>query len=311
MALRRAGRSSGRGARRRRRRGRVANRAAATRRNGRASRPAFCCVRARNGSSRTGARGIRRRACGIIGGHGRSVLVTGGAGYVGSHVVVELAQAGYAPVVLDDYSNSSPAVRTRLEALAGRPVPCINADVRDVVALRAASTITRSPPCHCAGRGRQRVGRTPARVLRRQRRRDACALEVMGEPASRRSSTRPPRRLRPAVVRRVDEEAPLAAASVYGRNVRVVEDFLRDLRATSTGGLQSCARSTPPARRVGHARRLAARTAQRSRHRAARAAAGEGGEVPRRTATTGPPRTAPPCATTCMSRTSRACTSPR
>src|SRR5262245_9093853 len=81
-----------------------------------------------------------------------SILVTGGAGYVGSHVVVELAQAGYGPVVLDDYSNSTPAVRTRLEALAGRPVPCINADVRDIVALRAAfHDHPIAGVVHCAG----------------------------------------------------------------------------------------------------------------------------------------------------------------
>src|SRR5437899_2745576 len=81
-----------------------------------------------------------------------TVLVTGGAGYVGSHVVVQLAQAGYAPVVLDSFANSTPAVLTRLEALAGRPVPCVNADLRDVVALRA---VFHDHPIaavvHCAG----------------------------------------------------------------------------------------------------------------------------------------------------------------
>ena len=81
-----------------------------------------------------------------------TILVTGGAGYVGSHVVVELARAGYAPVVLDDFSNSTPAVLPRLQALAGRPVPSINADVRDVVALRS---VFHDHPIagvvHCAG----------------------------------------------------------------------------------------------------------------------------------------------------------------
>ena len=61
-----------------------------------------------------------------------SVLITGGAGFVGSHVVVELARSGYAPVVLDNFTNSTPAIRTRLEALGGRPVPCVTADVRAV-----------------------------------------------------------------------------------------------------------------------------------------------------------------------------------
>ena len=133
-----------------------------------------------------------------------SVLVTGGAGYVGSHVVVELAQAGYAPVVLDDYSNSTPAMRTRLEALAGRPVPCINADVRDVVALRAAfHDHPIAAIVHCAGsEGRQRVGRAPARVLRRQRRRTLALVEVMGEAGVATLVLHVVRRdLRPAVVR--------------------------------------------------------------------------------------------------------------
>ena len=81
-----------------------------------------------------------------------TILVTGGAGYVGSHVVVELARAGYAPVVLDDFSNSTPAVLPRLQALAGRPVPHVNADVRDTAALRS---VFHDHPIagvvHCAG----------------------------------------------------------------------------------------------------------------------------------------------------------------
>ena len=80
-----------------------------------------------------------------------TILVTGGAGYVGSHVVVELARAGYAPVVLDNFVNSTPAVLPRLQALAGRPVPCVTADVRDVAgAARRSSTIIRSPPSSTA-----------------------------------------------------------------------------------------------------------------------------------------------------------------
>ena len=38
-----------------------------------------------------------------------TVLVTGGAGFLGSHIVVELARTGFAPVVLDNFSNSTPA----------------------------------------------------------------------------------------------------------------------------------------------------------------------------------------------------------
>src|SRR2546421_9428158 len=81
-----------------------------------------------------------------------TVLVTGGAGYVGSHVVVELARGGYAPVVLDNFANSTPAVLPRLESLSGRPVPWVNADLRDLVAVRR---VFHDHPIaavvHCAG----------------------------------------------------------------------------------------------------------------------------------------------------------------
>ncbi len=90
--------------------------------------------------------------------------MTGGAGYVGSHVVVELAHAGYAPVVLDNFVNSTPAVLPRLQAIAGRPVPCVTADVRDVAALRA---VFHDHPIaavvHCAGL--KSVGESEARPL--------------------------------------------------------------------------------------------------------------------------------------------------
>ena len=64
------------------------------------------------------------------------ILVTGGAGYVGSHVAVALADAGLVPIILDDFSSSSRAVLPRLSALAGRTVEHVEADVRDTAALR-------------------------------------------------------------------------------------------------------------------------------------------------------------------------------
>src|SRR5271169_408538 len=80
------------------------------------------------------------------------VLVTGGAGYVGSHIVVELARAGRAPVVLDNFATSSPAVLPRLRRLSGQPVPLLTGDVRDDGAL--AHTFATHPidaVVHCAG----------------------------------------------------------------------------------------------------------------------------------------------------------------
>ena len=64
------------------------------------------------------------------------ILVTGGAGYIGSHTVVELAQAGYEPVIIDDFSNSKESVLAGLRDILGRDVPCHHADCGDVEALR-------------------------------------------------------------------------------------------------------------------------------------------------------------------------------
>src|SRR5208282_2603369 len=83
---------------------------------------------------------------------GSIVLVTGGAGYVGSHIVVELARAGHAPVILDNFATSSPAVLPRLRRLTGQPVPLVTGDVRDAAALARAFALHRiDAVVHCAG----------------------------------------------------------------------------------------------------------------------------------------------------------------
>lgn len=161
-----------------------------------------------------------------------SILVTGGAGYVGSHVVVALAEAGYAPVVLDDYTNSTPAVRTRLEALAGRPVPCINADIRDVTSLRSAfHDHPIAAVVHCAGlKAISESEERPLAFYDVNVGGTLALIEVMGEAgvATIVYSSSAAVYGQPAALP-VQEDAPLAPASVYGRTKRIVEDFLRDL----------------------------------------------------------------------------------
>ena len=67
-----------------------------------------------------------------------NVLLTGGAGYIGSHMAVALAQAGHQPVVLDNFCNSKPSVMGRLAALCGEALPLVKADVRDTAAVARA-----------------------------------------------------------------------------------------------------------------------------------------------------------------------------
>ena len=60
-----------------------------------------------------------------------AVLVTGGSGYIGSHTCVELLNAGYEIVVLDNFSNSSPVALDRVRELTGKDFPVYNCDIRD------------------------------------------------------------------------------------------------------------------------------------------------------------------------------------
>jgi len=61
----------------------------------------------------------------------KKVLVTGGAGYIGSHTVVELVKSGYDPVILDDYRNSDDSVIKRLAQIIGKEPEHIVCDVCD------------------------------------------------------------------------------------------------------------------------------------------------------------------------------------
>jgi len=60
------------------------------------------------------------------------VLVTGGAGYIGSHTVIQLVAAGHDVLIVDNFSNAKPAVITRLESIAGVTLPVHAFDLRDI-----------------------------------------------------------------------------------------------------------------------------------------------------------------------------------
>ena len=60
-----------------------------------------------------------------------AILVAGGAGYIGSHTVVELDKAGYEVVILDDFSNSSPEVLRRLTTITGKKFPFYEGSILD------------------------------------------------------------------------------------------------------------------------------------------------------------------------------------
>ena len=60
-----------------------------------------------------------------------NILVTGGAGYIGSHTLIELIEAGYTPVVVDNLSNGSPEALKRVEKITGAKIPFHKLDLRN------------------------------------------------------------------------------------------------------------------------------------------------------------------------------------
>jgi len=70
------------------------------------------------------------------GGTGMNILVTGGAGYIGSHTCVELLQAGHKVIVADNFSNSKPQALQAIEAITGKKPVFYQIDVADYLSLK-------------------------------------------------------------------------------------------------------------------------------------------------------------------------------
>jgi UDP-glucose 4-epimerase len=160
------------------------------------------------------------------------VLVTGGAGYIGSHTVVRLAAAGHEPVIVDSFVNAKPTVSERIAALTGGTVPMHPVDVRDAAALDELFAAQHfDAVIHFAGL--KAVGESVAEPLRYYRNNlDATftLLEAMGrhgvEALVFSSSATVYGEDAPVPMR---EDAPRRASSPYGWTKAMIEQVLEDV----------------------------------------------------------------------------------
>ena len=160
------------------------------------------------------------------------VLVTGGAGYIGSHTCIELLAAGHDVVVLDNLSNSKAEALARVQGIAGRSLAFVQADLRDEEALAA---LFRDFPfeavVHFAGL--KAVGestRIPLAYYDNNVNGTLCLCRAMASAGVKRLvfSSSATVYGDPASVP-IREDFPRSATNPYGRTKLFIEEILRDL----------------------------------------------------------------------------------
>ena len=166
-----------------------------------------------------------------------SILVTGGAGYIGSHTCVELLNAGCQVVIIDNFCNSKPEVINRIQKITGKTVTLIQGDVRDKGFLRTVfKQHTINAVIHFAGL--KAVAESVANPLRYYDNNvmgSLALVEVMTEFNVKNlvfsssatvygfSDTKP-----------IPETAPLSPFNPYGHTKRMVEQILEDLSVSDS-----------------------------------------------------------------------------
>lgn len=161
-----------------------------------------------------------------------AILVTGGAGYIGSHTCVELLERGEQVVVIDNLSNSNPQVIDRIERITGKKVVFYQKDVMDVSALNQIFNENEiTEVIHFAGY--KAVGESVAKPLMYYHNNltNTCVLcQVMAEHQVKRLvfSSSATVYGNPATVP-ITEDFPLSTTNPYGTTKLMIEQILKDV----------------------------------------------------------------------------------
>ncbi len=166
-----------------------------------------------------------------------TILVTGGAGYIGSHVVVLLQQAGYEVVVFDNLCNSHPEVFNRIDQITGSRPIFVEGDVRDKSALRQPFADF-DIDCVIHFAGLKAVGESVAKPLLYYQNNVGGSLnlfEAMAASSCKRivfsSSATVYGDPHSVPIR---EDFPLFATNPYGQSKLMIENILRDLAVSDS-----------------------------------------------------------------------------
>jgi UDP-glucose 4-epimerase len=177
------------------------------------------------------------------------VLVTGGAGYIGSHMCAVLAQAGHRVVVVDNFSNATRDVIDRVRRAADGKVDVVEADVRDEAALaRVFGEFAIDAVFHFAGlKSVAESVRAPldyfshnvggSLALLRQMQAAGIFTLVFSSSATVYGG---------ASASPIPEEAPMLVVNPYGRSKAMVEAMLADLAASDPAWRIACLRYFNP-----------------------------------------------------------------
>lgn len=162
-------------------------------------------------------------------------MVTGGAGYVGSHVCVALLEAGHDVVILDTFENASPKVPVRIARVSGHGLAVIHGDAGNrPLVTKAITTHQIDAVIHLAGL--KSVAESTTDPLRYHDRNVAVSIALasaMREAGCKRLvySSSATVYGAPRYVP-MDEDHPLEPLNTYGRTKLMVENILRDTQAT-------------------------------------------------------------------------------